>query len=340
MHFKSLKVFCDVVSERSFSRGAGENGITQSGASQIVHHLERRLGVTLLDRSKRPFVLTDAGKIYYDGCRDVVKRLNDLEERVRSLHTELSGRVHIASIYSVGLSFMQQFVHEFSDRFSRARVKLDYAHPDKIYEMVSRDSADLGLVSYPKASRSIAAKVWRTEPMVLALPPNHPLAGRESAMLSELNGLEAVGFSDNLRIRRELDKSLHSHGVSLNVAMEFDNIETLKRAIEINSGVSILPIPTIRSELDAGSLAMVKLSDIDLVRPVGVIFRKGRSLGATAQHFIDLLMETSESGNNDSASSKSPNVKPEAEQSTDPDAGSTSSNTSPDAYHQPPPQSA
>ena len=329
MHFKSLKVFCDVVDKRSFSRGASENGITQSGASQIVHQMERRLGVKLLDRSKRPFVLTDAGQVYYDGCREIVERLSGLEERVRSLHTELAGRVHVASIYSVGLSFMQQFVREFSVRFPKAHVKLDYAHPDQIYEMVGRDLADLGLVSYPKPSRSIAVKVWRTEPMVLAVAPNHPLAGREAITLGELDGLEAVGFADNLRIRRELDKSRAARGVSLSVAMEFDNIETLKRAIEINSGVSILPTPTIRRELDSGSLAMVRLADLDLTRPVGVIYRKGRSLGATAQRFINLLLETSETGRDDS---------PNAE--TDTDTGSTASVSSRGTYHQPPPQSA
>ena len=85
MHVKSLKVFCDVVGRRSFSRAADENGISQSGASQIVNHLEEELGVRLLDRSKRPFVLTAEGQVYYDGCRRLVQRFYALEEEVRTL---------------------------------------------------------------------------------------------------------------------------------------------------------------------------------------------------------------------------------------------------------------
>ena len=106
MHLKSLKVFCDVVSRRSFSRAAEENGISQSGASQMVNHLEEHLGVKLIDRTKRPFVLTPEGEAYYDGCRKIVRRYFALEEEVKTLHEEVAGRVSVASIYSIGLSHM------------------------------------------------------------------------------------------------------------------------------------------------------------------------------------------------------------------------------------------
>src|SRR5687768_1572619 len=112
MHLKSLKVFCDVVGRRSFSRAADENGISQSGASQMVLHLEEGLGVKLIDRSKRPFVLTPEGQVYYDGCRRLVQKFNALEEEVKTLHEEVAGRVSIASIYSVGLSHMSRFVQD------------------------------------------------------------------------------------------------------------------------------------------------------------------------------------------------------------------------------------
>lgn len=290
MHFKSLKVFCDVVGCRSFSRAADVNGMTQSGASQTVHQLEERLGVKLLDRSKRPFVLTDEGRIYYEGCLEIVERLSALEEEVRSLHTQLSGRVHVTSIYSVGLSFMKQFVQEFSQRNPKATVKLEYGHPDRIYELVRDGQTDLGLVSYPTESKSIAAHVWREEPMELVVSPTHRLAARKSVAIAELNGLEAVGFDEDLRIRREVDQSLRRHEVALNVAMEFDNIETLKRAIEINSGVSILPTPTLQRELESGTLVVVPIEGLGLVRPVGVIHRQGKTLGNTARRFTEQLL--------------------------------------------------
>src|ERR1700690_3631953 len=101
MQLESLKIFCDVVRSASFSRGATENGISQSSASQAVHHLEERLGLKLIDRSKRPLVLTPPGKVYFEGCRDLVERYLELENRVKAFDDEdtVVGTVGIAAIY-------------------------------------------------------------------------------------------------------------------------------------------------------------------------------------------------------------------------------------------------
>ena len=177
MQLKSLKVFCDVVGWRSFSRAADENGISQSGASQVVHQLEHRLGVKLIDRSKRPFVLTPEGETYYEGCRKLVQRYDALEDQVRTLHEEVSGRVRVASIYSVGLHHMSRYLQKFLSQYPKANVRLEYQHPHRVYEAVEKDQADLGLVSYPRSSRTIEALGWREEPMVLVCAPGHRLAG-------------------------------------------------------------------------------------------------------------------------------------------------------------------
>lgn len=290
MHLKSLKVFCDVVSRRSFSRAADENGISQSGASQVVHQLEERLGVRLIDRSKRPFVLTPEGQTFYDGCRKIVQRYFELEDEVRTLHDEVAGRVVIASIYSVGLHHMSQYLQDFLTQHPKANVRLEYLHPTRVYEAVENDEADLGLVSYPRSSRTLEAKVWRQEPMVLACAPEHPLARESSVALEALHGLSMVCFESGLIIRREVDRALQSRHVEVQVAMEFDNIETIKRAIEINAGVSLLPEPTVLREVEAGSLAKVPLTTDELVRPLGIIYRRGKLLSGTTRRFMEALL--------------------------------------------------
>jgi DNA-binding transcriptional LysR family regulator len=292
MHLKTLRVFCDVVRRRSFSRGAGENGISQSAASQMVSHLEERLGVKLIDRSKRPFVLTPEGEVYYEGCRALVERYQSLEERVRSLHQEVAGRVRVSSIYSIGLHHMSRYIQRFLARYPKANVRLEYLHPGRVYQNVERDVADLGLVSYPRASRSIAAIAWREEAMVVACAPTHPLArhaGQEPFDLHELQGLAMVSFDPGLSIRREIDRVLHHKKIDVQVVMEFDNIETIKRAIEIDAGVGILPQPTVVREVKAGTLVALPIDRRELVRPIGIIHRRGKELSVTARHFIEAL---------------------------------------------------
>ena len=289
MQLKSLKVFCDVVGWRSFSRAADENGISQSGASQVVHQLEQRLGVKLIDRSKRPFVLTPEGETYYEGCRKLVQRYDVLEDQVRTLHEEVAGRVRVVSIYSVGLHLMNRYLQQFLSQYPKANVRLEYQHPHRVYEAVEKDQADLGLLSYPRASRTIEAIGWREEPMLLVCAPNHRLAGRQTVEFDELAGENFIGFDSELTIRREIDRVLQMHGVEVQVVMEFDNVETMKRAVEIDAGVSFLPEPSVAREVAAGTLVAVPLAIDELVRPLGIIYRRGKELSSTTQRFIALL---------------------------------------------------
>lgn len=289
MHLKALKIFCDVVYRRSFSRAADDNGISQSGASQVVHQLERRLSVKLVDRSKRPFTLTPEGEVYYEGCRKLLDRYDALEEEVRTLHEEVAGRVRVASIYSVGLHHMNRYLQDFLSQYPKANVRLEYLHPHRVYEAIENDQADIGLVSYPKSSRTIKAIVWREEPMVLVCAPTNPLARRSHVTIKDLDGQAMIGFDADLTIRREIDRVLHLYNTEARVVMEFDNIETIKRAIEIDAGIALLPQPTVLREVESGSLVAVPLASDELIRPLGILHRRGKDLGVTVRRFVDLL---------------------------------------------------
>src|SRR5207247_9052824 len=139
------------------------------------------------------------------------------------------------------------------------------------------------------------AGVLREEPMVVVCAPCNRLAQRERVSLPELHGLDMIGFDADLEIRNEIDRVLAARGIELRVAMEFDNIETIKRAVEIDAGISILPEPTVDREVQAGALVARPLVGIDLKRPIGIIQRRGKELGKTAQRFMQLLLKQSAS---------------------------------------------
>ena len=289
MNLNSLKIFCDIISRRSFSRAAEDNGISQSGASQVVGQLEGRLGVQLIERSKRPLVPTREGQVFFDGCRKLIARYDALEDEVRTLHEDVAGRVRVAAIYSVGLHHMSRYVQEFMSRHPKANVRLEYLHPDRVLESVEQGQADIGIVSYPRSTRTIEAEPWREEPIVLVCAPGNPFAGRVEMALKELHGQRMVGFDPDLVIRHELDRAIAAHGAEPNVVMEFDNIETIKRAVEIDAGVALLPEPTIGRELAAGTLSSVRIAADELVRPLGIIHSRNKPLAPTVLRFVELL---------------------------------------------------
>lgn len=291
MYLESLKIFCDVVRLRSFSRAAAANRITQSAASQNVLQLEKGLGVRLLDRSKRPFQLTPEGRVYFDGCKGLIERYYAVEAEVKTLSREVSGTVTVAAIYSVGLGDMSQFVQEFAERYPKANVRLAYLHPDRVYESVVNEEADIGLLSFPRPGKGLTQTPWRDEPMVVACSPRHPLAQRQSIVPAELDGEELIGFDSGLTIRKMIDRYLKQHHAEVKVVLAFDNIETIKHAVEVGQGVAILPEPTLRKEVMAGSLVAIPFTTADLVRPLGILQRKNGHLNPTAQKFIELMLK-------------------------------------------------
>ncbi len=272
------------------SKGAKVCGVTQSAASQHVQEMERRLGSPLLDRSKRPLELTPAGKLYADFCRDVMRQEDEFQLALERLKLEVEGTVRVASIYSVGLSEMSRLSEEFSASHPTARLEVEYMRPDKVYDAVRSGQADLGLVSYPQSSREIAAIAWREEEMRLAVPPAHALAGRQLVSAADLEGIDFIGFDEDLSIRREIDRFLHARGVTVRMAMHFDNVQMIKEAVALGSGVSILPARSMQAEIERGRLVAVALEAPGLVRPVGIVHRRRKKFNRAAQAFLDLLL--------------------------------------------------
>ena len=247
------------------------------------------MGVTLLERSKRPLELTPAGDLYLQYCRDVLRREEEFTQQLEALKGELSGAVRVASIYSIGLSEMSRLQEEFVKRYPAASLHVEYGRPERVYDAVRNDDADLGLVSYPASSREITAIPWRDEEMQVALALSHPLAARDQVFPADLHGQDFIGFDEDLSIRRELDRFFRAHGITVNLVMHFDNIQMIKEAVALRSGISILPGRTMQTEIAQGRLVAVKLHAPDLVRPVGIVHRKRKKLNRAARAFLELL---------------------------------------------------
>ena len=291
MHLETLRLYCDVVRLRSFSRGAQLNHVSQSAASQAVQQLEADLGVALIDRTKRPFVLRPEGRAFYDASRTLLDGYEKAKAQIAAVKDELAGTVRVAAIYSVGLHDLSPHVQRFMALYPRARVQLECLHPHKVVDAVLSDAADVGIMSYPPVNRSLSVVPLRSEPMAFVCHPAHRLARRKLVAPADLAGEKFVAFDAGLTIRKAIDRAFRAHNVKVDVVMEFDNIETIKQAITIGAGVSLLPRHTVQKEVGIRTLAAVPLAAPGLLRPVGIIHRRAKRLTPTAARFIDLLRE-------------------------------------------------
>ncbi|HWE52616.1 MAG TPA: LysR family transcriptional regulator [Bryobacteraceae bacterium] len=290
MIFEDCKLFRDVAHARSLSRAAAMNGISQSAATQHIQELEKRLGVQLLDRSTRPLGLTAAGKIYADLCRDVLRREEDFIVELDAVKSGVEGSVRVASIYSIGLTEMPRLREEFLLTCPGAQLQLEYLRPDKVYEAIIEDQADLGFISYPEHRRELTVIPWREERMSVAVYPSHRFAGRAMLMPSDLDRENFISFDEEVIIRRELDRFFREHGVTISIVMQFDNIQSIKEAVALGSGISILPETSIHAEVEQKRLVSVPLHAPGLVRPTGIIHRKKKKLTRAAREFLNLVV--------------------------------------------------
>ena len=293
MQIEALKIYCDVVRFHSFSRGAKANDALQSSVSQAVQNIEENLGVRLIDRSRRPWAVTEEGKVFYDGCREVVDRYAEVVAEVKNRRAAVDSVIRVAAIYSVNFADMGRYVERFNELHPDAKVEVEYAHPDRVCERVLSDEVNLGILSYPGERKGVSVIPWREEPMVLACRRDHRFAKLKRFDVKQLTDETLVGFDTNLVIWKKIDRFLKNHGVEVNVMLRFDNVEAIKRAVEADSGLALLPRPTLENEIELGTLAAVPLANSHFSRPVGIIHRKGRKLYANTEAFIQVLKGSS-----------------------------------------------
>jgi DNA-binding transcriptional LysR family regulator len=282
-------LFRDIAQARSFSQGAALNAVSQSYASQQIREVEEDLGISLLDRGTRPLSVTDAGKLYLEFCRDVLRRDEEFHAALDRLKSEVDGTVRIAAIYSVGLSEMSELEHEFYRRYPGAQLEVEYLRPEKVYEAVISDRADLGLMSYAEPTRDATVLPWREEEMVVAVAPSHPLARWTGVDAHELQGLDFVAFDEDLPIRRDIDRFLRDHDVTVEITVHFDNLQMMKEAVAHGAGVSIMPARVMRAEIAQGRLLPVRLIPSTLFRPVRIVHRKRKRFNRATEAFLQLL---------------------------------------------------
>jgi DNA-binding transcriptional LysR family regulator len=291
MHIETLKTFCDLVETGSFNKAARLGFISQSAVSQQLKALETRYNQPLLERgARRELALTDAGRVFYAECRELLDRFRQLEERLRAPTGAIAGTVRLATVYSIGLHELPPYVTRFMKAHPLVKVHVEYSRTDKVCEACLQNTIDFGIVAFPLRRSNVAVIPWQQEKLVLVCPPHHRLARRRRVRLAEIAGESFVAFERDIPTRKTIDRILRDHHVAVETVMEFDNIETIKRSIEVGSGVSILPETTVVNECKNGLLATTDFVEGPFTRDVGVVHRRGRVFSAAAREFVRLLV--------------------------------------------------
>lgn len=293
MHIETLKTFCDLIETGSFSKAAALNLVSQSAVSQQVKSLEQRFDQQLIERGQRKGVApTEAGKIFYAECKQILERFHALEERMRDKSAAIAGTIKVATVYSIGLHELPPYVKEFIKAHPQVKVHIEYSRTDKVYEACLNNAIDFGIVALPLRRPNLAVIPFRNDKLVVVCNPEHPMAKRRRISLKDLEGEDFIAFERDIPTRKTIDQIFKRHQVAVNYVMEFDNIETIKRSVEVGNGVSILPETAVVNEVNGGMLVALDFKEGVFTRPIGIIHRKGKVFSAAAREFVNLLTST------------------------------------------------
>lgn len=289
MQIESLKVFCDLAETESFTRAAQINGVTQSAVSQQISSLERQFKSLLIERSKKKFRLTREGQVLYEYSKQIIQTYESLFSKLQEIKNVISGAIRVATIYSIGLHDLPPYLKKFLKSYPTVNVHVEYRRSNQVYDDVLSNVVDIGLVAYPNKDPKLEVVALRKDVMVVICHPEHPFAKRKTVKLNELNGMKFIGFQPDIPTRQAIDRVLKESEVQVHHVMEFDNIETVKRAVEINAGIAIVPQGTVEQEIAKQTLMEVRLEDVQLHRPLAAIYKKNKVLSPAVKQFLAIL---------------------------------------------------
>ncbi len=294
MQIEMLKVFCDLADLKSFSRTAEKHTLSQSAVSQQLAQLELAHKCQLINRKKRPIQLTKAGRLLYQASKDILERYEKFKNELNALEKSGVSRINVAAIFSIGMHTLPDYVKKFMVSYPDVNVHVEYSSARKIYEYVLAGDVDIGLVAVPKKDKRLDVYDFENEQLVLVCGPKNALAEETKVDIHKLQFERFIAFDKDVPTRAWIDGILERYNVVVRPVMEFDNIETVKKAVEINSGISILPKTAILQEISSGTIKAITFSNEEFYRPTGIIVRKDKILGQAGRYFIELLRKKSQ----------------------------------------------
>ena len=292
MHVENFKIFSDLVDSASFSRAAKLNGITQSAVSQQLRAMEKHFNILIVDRSQKQFRLTREGHKLYDSAKEIIYIYDKLSSELQEMKKIISGTIHISTVYSIGLHELPPYIKKFMSIYPEVNVRVEYRRANMVYEDILTNSIDLGLIAYPQKHKQLEVLPFHDDELILACNPEHPFAHAGEVDIQELDKQKIIGFEPDIPTRKATDKIFKDSNVDVDLVMEFDNVETVKRAVEINAGIAIIPKTTVIREEAQGLLKVVTFKNQTYNRPLALIHRKGRVQTPAMKKLIDLLTNT------------------------------------------------
>ncbi len=273
---RRLQVFHTVARLLSFTKAAEELHMTQPAVTFQVRQLEEYFNTRLFDRTHNRISLTEAGERVYGYAARIFQLYGEMENSVREITGDISGVLVLGASTTIAEYMLPQLLGDFKEKYPDVIIRLKVANTDGIVSQVENNTIDLGVVEAPVNNKNLVVEECRTDQMVLIVPPNHPLANRESITMDGFMEYPFICREEGSGTREVMIEHMVEAGLNtsmLNVSMELGSLEAIKRAVEAGMGVSVLSRATLGKELKLGTLVAINI-DPPITRPFSFVHQK------------------------------------------------------------------
>jgi DNA-binding transcriptional LysR family regulator len=228
-------------------------------------------------------------KKIFNAYTQILTTYDQLENDLLGMKKILSGDIHIATVYSIGLHELPPYIKLFLSEFPEVNLKVEYRRSNLVYDDVEQNLVDIGLVAFKTDNKNLEFIPFKDDRLILVCSPKHPLARKGEIDIKELDSENFIAYEPDIPTRKASDDLFKKHKISVNTIKEYDNTETVKNSVEINAGVALLPETSVQQELRQRSLIKINMTGIEITRPLFIVHKKGKVLSPARLKFIDLL---------------------------------------------------
>ena len=291
MNLDQIRNFYEVAVHKSFTLAAEKLYRTQPAISTQVRLLEEELGQKLFDRIGKKVCLTQAGELLLGYAERLLRLHDEAKLAITELDATPKGKVHIGANEATCIYVLPQLFTVFKEKYPEVQISIYRNFSKKVVDKILENQLDFGIVTLPVQERDLHLMPIAEDELWLITSPNHPLANRASVALEQVVTYPFI-FHKAGTTRERLMKQFGPLWEKLNISMELASIETIKKFVSIGMGISIVPKSYVSDEIERGTLRLVRIKNLKLIRKLGLIYRKNRYLSRGARAFLEVVKES------------------------------------------------
>jgi len=291
MNLDQIRNFYEVAVNKSFTLAAEKLYRTQPAISTQVRILEEELGEKLFDRIGKRVCLTQAGEILLPYAERLLNLHDEAKLAITELNATPKGKILIGANEATCIYILPQIFALFKRGYPEVQISIYRNFSKKVVDKILENQLDFGIVTLPVANRDLNVLPIAEDELWLVTSPAHPLASRSAVNLNELISHPII-FHKAGTTRERLMKHFGKLWEKLNISMELASIETIKKFVSIGMGVSIVPKRYALHESEQGTLRLIRIKNLRMIRKLGLIYRKNRYLSRASKAFLEVVEES------------------------------------------------